>query len=162
MCERDTEGYIMSAEKWGLPAGFEPVRFEVTDQVKEVMRDILHAGEPVIVSLTNRSASLTALATPQRFFSVKTGDLNGVGVTGCVVKEYPWQGINRLVAQQAADTLRIAVHYRTINGRSVEVGRRAAMGKDAVDHLTPFDWNQGSIAFAAIETVWRAMSPSSS
>jgi len=144
------------AEQWGLPADFQPVRFDIMDDVKSVMRDVLNTNEPVIVSLTNRSGTITLLATPQRFFSVKTGELSGAGVTGCLVKEYPWAGINRLVGQQAATNLRIAIHYRTSNGTDVEVGRRAAMGKPAVDTLTPFDLEKGRQALDAIIVIWQS------
>lgn len=144
------------AEQWGLPPDFQPVRFEIQENVKAVMRDVLNANEPVIVSITNRSGSITLLATPQRLFSVKTGNLSGAGVTGCQVKEYPWEGIDKLIAQQAADNLRVALHYRSSNGVTVETGRRAKMGRPAVDYLTPFEWDNGSLAFAAIYAVWEA------
>lgn len=144
------------AEQWGLPPDFQPVRFEIHENVKNVMRGVLNANEPVIVSITNRTGSFTLLATPQRLFSIKTGDLSGAGVTGCQVKEYPWEGIDKLVAQQAADNLRVALHYRSSNGVTVETGRRAAMGKPAVDYYTPFEWDNGSLAFAAIYAIWEA------
>lgn len=143
------------AEQWGLPTDFQPVRFDIMEDVKNALREELGSNEPAIVSITNRAGTLALIATPRRIFSVKTGGLNGVGVTGCKVKEYPWEGITNLVAQQAADNLRIAVHYRSSNGSRVEVGRRAALGKPEVDHLATFDMEKGGLAFEAINSVWQ-------
>lgn len=143
------------AEQWGLPADFQPVRFDILEDVKNILRDELQANEPVIVSITNRAGTLALLATPWRVFCVKTGDLSGVGVSGCKVKDYPWEGITNLVAQQAADNLKIAVHYRSSNGSRVEVGRRAALGNPAVDYMAPFDIEKGYMAFDAINSIWQ-------
>ena len=143
------------AEQWGLPTDFQPVRFDIMENVKNVIRGELQNGEPVIVSITNRPGTLALIATPERMFSIKTGDLSGVGVTGCKVKEFPWAGISNLVAQQAADNLKFAVHYRTSNGTRVEIGRRAALGNPAVDYMTPFDLERGYAAFDAIYSVWQ-------
>jgi len=147
-----------AAERWGLPADFQPVRFDIMDDVKEAMRPLLQANEPVIVSLTNRTGSVTILATPYRLFAIKTGELSSSGVSGCNIKEYPWAGITRLVGQQAADNLRLAIHYQSINGKTVEVGRRAAMGRPAVDNLTPFDRDKGHEALAALNAIWESRS----
>jgi hypothetical protein len=150
------QGCIMNiAEQWGLPADFQPVRFDIQEDVKNVIRDELQANEPVIVSITNRAGTLALLATPERIFCVKTGDLSGVGVSGCKVKDYPWEGITNLIAQQAADNLKIAVHYRSSNGSRVEVGRRAALGNPAVDYMATFDLEKGYVAFNAINSVWQ-------
>jgi len=143
------------AEKWGLPADFQPTRFPIIQDVKEALREVLQANEPVIVSITNRAGTITLLATPWRIFSVKIGGLSGVGVTGCKVKEFPWEGVTNLVAQHAADNLKIAVHYRTSNGERVETGIRAALGKPAVDHLAAFDLENGTQAFNAINSIWQ-------
>jgi len=126
------------------------------DDVKEAIRPQLAANEPVIVSLTNRTGSITILATPYRLFAIKTGELSGAGVSGCNIKEYPWAGITRLVGQQAMDNLRLAIHYRSINGKTVEVGRRAAMGRPAVDNLTPFDLDKGRQMLHAITMIWES------
>lgn len=142
------------AQQWGLPADFQPVRFDIMDDVKETLRNELNANEPVIVSITNRAGTVALVATPQRMISVKTGELSGVGVVGCKVKVYPWDGIMKFVAQQAADNIRIAVHYRTSNGSRVETGRRAALGDPAVDYLAAFDMENGTRAFDAMNSVW--------
>ncbi|MEO6907023.1 MAG: hypothetical protein ABI210_03955 [Abditibacteriaceae bacterium] len=147
------------AEQWGLPVDFQPVRFDITEDVKNVLREALDSDEPVIVSITNRAGSVALLATPLRIFYVKTGELSGVGVTGCKVKEFPWEGITKLVAQQAADNLKIAIHYRTSNGSRVETGARAALGGPAVDHLAAFDLEKGTLAFDAIKAVWQLKRP---
>lgn len=143
------------AEQWGLPVDFEPARFDIIEDVKNALREELAANEPIIVSITNRAGSVAVLATPWRVFCVKTGALSGVGVTGCKIKEFPWEGITNLVAQQAADNLKFAIHYRTSNGTSVETGRRAALGKPAVDHFAAFDLEKGTLAFDAINSVWQ-------
>lgn len=147
------------AEQWGLPAEFQPVRFDIMEDVKNSLREELHANEPVIVSITNRAGTLALLATPGRIFCVKTGDLSGVGVSGCKVKDYPWEGVTNLVAQQAADNLKIAVHYRTSNGSRVETGKRAALGSPAVDYMATFDLEKGTVAFDAINSVWQHKRP---
>jgi hypothetical protein len=143
------------AEQWGLPSDFQPVRFDIIEDVKEKLREMFHANEPVIVSITNRAGTLAMIATPWRIFCVKTGDLHGVGVTGCKVKEYPWEGITNMVAQQAADNLKIAVHYRSSNGARVETGRRAALGNPVVDYMATFDLEKGNQAFGAMYSVWQ-------
>jgi len=147
------------AEQWGLPPEFQPVRFPVSDDVREILRGALQSGEPVIISITNRPGAIALLATPSRIFYLKMGGLSGVGVTGCKMKEFPWEGITNLIAQQGADNLKIAVHYRTSNGSNVEVGQRAALAKPAVDHLAAFDLEKGMQAFNALHSVWQHKRP---
>lgn len=147
------------AESWGLPAGFSPVRHPISDDVKNVVRDLLGPGEPVVVTLSNEGDSITLIATPQRLFSVRAGTVGGAGVTGANVREFSWEGITKLILQPAALNVKIAIHYRTMDGRTVEVGRRAAMGKDAVDNVMPFESNAGSDAFQAIYDIWQHKKP---
>ncbi len=146
----------MSAEdaavRWGLPPGFIPARFPIADDVKELIRDMLQAGEPVIVTLTNEGNSISLVATPQRVFSIRSG--MGAGVTGYTVREFPWEGITDLRLQASALNVKISIHFKSSDGRTVAVGRRAAFGKPAVDNLTPFETNAGTQVFEAIHSVW--------
>src|SRR5690606_2033546 len=118
------------ATRWGLPAGFQPVRYPIEDDVKEVMRDVLRPDEPVVVTLANENNNITVIATPQRLFVVRSG-VAGAGVTGYNVKEYPWEGIVNMVMQQVSLNVKYVISYKTSDGRTVEVGRRARLGQDA-------------------------------
>jgi hypothetical protein len=53
--------------------GFAPARFPIADDVKDLIRDMLEAGEPVIVTLTNEGNSISLVATSQRVFSIRSG-----------------------------------------------------------------------------------------
>jgi hypothetical protein len=81
----------MSAEdaavRWGLPPGFMPARFPIADDVKDLIRDMLEQGEPVIVTLANEGNSISLVATSQRVFSIRSGLV--AGVTGYTVREFP-------------------------------------------------------------------------
>ncbi|HEX8237359.1 MAG TPA: hypothetical protein VF600_15470 [Abditibacteriaceae bacterium] len=146
----------MSAEdaavRWGLPPGFSPARFPIAEDVKELLRDMLRPGEPVIVTLGNEGNSIFIVATPQRVFSIRSGLV--AGITGFTVREFPWEGISDLRLQAAALNVKIAIHFKSTDGRTVEVGRRAALAKSAVDNLAPFETHAGTQAFEAIHTVW--------
>lgn len=141
-----------TAAQWGLPPGFQPVRHAIGDDVKSLIRDLLRPNEPVIVSIANEGNTISLIATPQRVFSVRTGAT--AGVTGFNVREFPWEGIADLRLQAMPLNVKIAVHFRTSDGRTVEVGRRAAMGKPAVDNLMPFETAAGTAAFEAIHGIW--------
>ena len=144
------------AQRFGLPDGFAPVRYAVAHDVKDLVRGLLRPDEPVLVSLANESGNVTLIATPQRLLGVRSGGASA-GVTGFSVKDFPWQGITRMVLQQAPATVKLVVHFRTgIDGRSVAVGRRAALGKDATENYMPFDVTAGHEAFAAIHQLWEA------
>lgn len=130
-----------------------PVRYPVPDNVREIVREQLGPQEPVLVSLSNEGDTIQIIATPQRLMTVRSGG-NQAGVTGCTVKDFPWAGITKMILQHAAMNLKIAIHYRTMDGRTVEVGRRAKMGKDAVENLTPFEQAAGGEAFDAMKTLW--------
>jgi len=147
------------AERWGLPAGFKPVRYPITEEVKGVLRDLLGPNEPVIVTLSNEGNTITLIATPQRLFTVRSGTVGGSGITGANVREFPWEGITKLILQPAALNVKIAIHFRSKDGRTVEVGRRAAMANDAVDNVMPFESAPGSEAFEAIYNIWEHKVP---
>lgn len=142
------------AAQWGLPPGFQPVRHAIPDVVKEVVREMLGPNEPVIVTLSNEGDTISIVATTQRMFTARTGDLGGAGVTGCKLMEFPWEGITNIVKQQAGPNVKIAIHYKTKDGRTVETGMRAKMGKDAVDNAMPFENEAGTEAFEALNAVW--------
>lgn len=144
-----------AAARWGLPPGFGPVRYPIADDVKEVVRDLLGPDEPVVVSIANEGDSIAIIATPRRLFSVRTGAM--AGVTGFNVREFPWDGITNMVLQQAALNVKIVISFRTSDGRTVEVGRRAALGKPAADNLMPFESAAGTQAFEAIRAIWHHM-----
>jgi hypothetical protein len=142
------------ATQWGLPPGFQPVRYPVSDDVKSLIRDLLNTNEPVIVSIANEDGTISLIGTPQRLFSVRTGAT--AGVTGFNVREFPWEGITSLVRQSGSLNVKIVVSYRTTgDGRTVEVGRRAAMGRPAVDNLMPFETATGTAVFEAIHSIWQ-------
>lgn len=143
-----------AATLWGLPEGFEPVRFPIPDAAKEVLRPMLGPNEPVLVMISNEGSSITLIATPLRVLSVKTGGAQA-GATGASVKEYPYEGITDMKIQSAAINVKIAVHFKTTNnGRTVEVGVRARLAKDHIDNIMPFESTAGAEAFKAIYDIW--------
>jgi hypothetical protein len=144
------------AERWGLPAAFEPARFPIPDGVKDVLRDLLTANEPVLVSIANEGDTIIVVATTQRFFSVRAGTVGGAGVTGFNVREYPWEGVTNLTLQQPALNCAIVVHFKSNDGKTVETGRRAKLAKDATEKLMPFELNAGTQAFNAAYQLWQA------
>ncbi|HEX9996628.1 MAG TPA: hypothetical protein VGB45_05765 [Abditibacterium sp.] len=141
------------AQQWGLPPGFAPVRYGVSDEVKNALRGLLPAGEPVILSIANESDNVAIVGTPSCFFSVKTGELSA-GAGGVAVREYPWEGVFDLIMTPMTHNLRITVHFRTSNGKKVEVGRRALLGKPATEHLMPFEHEAGAQIFRAMLQIW--------
>jgi hypothetical protein len=142
------------ASLWDLPAGFEPVRLPISDDAKQVLRPMLSAQEPVLVTISNEGDSIALVATPLRILSVKTGGTQA-GATGASVKEYPYEGITDMKIQSAAINVKIALHFKTTNnGRTVEIGHRAKLAKDHVDNLMPFESTGGAEAFKAIYDIW--------
>jgi hypothetical protein len=85
-----------TAQRWGLPAGFAPVRFPIADDVKEVVRRILEPGEAVVATIANESGTVSIIATTNSLITVKSSDA-GAGVTGFQTKEYLWEAIENLV-----------------------------------------------------------------
>lgn len=143
-----------SATLWGLPPDFEPVRLPIPDEAKQVLRPMLSADEPVLVTISNEGDSISLVATPLRVLSVKTGSAQA-GVTGATVKEYPYEGITDMKIQSAAINVKIALHFKTTNkGLTVETGHRAKLAKDHVDNLMPFESTAGAEAFKAIYDIW--------
>ena len=148
----------MSAEdaalRWGLPPGFRPLCFPVATEVKELMRTLLNADEPVIATLANEGDSISVVATPHRVFSIRSGMT--AGVTGFTVREFPWEGISDLRLQSMPMNIKIAIHFKsTDGGRTAEVGRRAVMAKPAVDNLTLFESGAGTQVFEALYGIWQ-------
>lgn len=143
-----------AAQRWGLPEGFQPLRFPITDDVKDVARSVLEPGEAVVVTIPNENGNVTVIATTSRLLTIKSGD-SSAGVTGFQTKEYPWEGITNLVLQPSSLNVVIQIHYKTSSGGKVEVGRRARMGKDASDKVMPFDTEKGTAAFEALHAVWQ-------
>lgn len=142
------------ASRWGLPPEFVPVRFPVPDDVKDVMRSVLLPNEPVVVSLSNESNTISVVATPQRLFSIKSGGVVA-GVTGAHVKEFPWEGVTNLRLQQVSLNVKFAVHFKSSNGgRTCEVGQRARLAQDATENLMPFETNAGNQVFGALWQIW--------
>ena len=142
--------------KWGLPPEFTPVRFPIPDDAKAAVRPLLGQGDPVVISLANDEDAIALVGTPGRLLVVKISEL-GAGAAGIKVREFPWEGIARIVATPLSFQLKIALHYRSSNnGRTVEVGRRAKLADAAVENLAGFDLEQGNAALAAMMQIWES------
>jgi hypothetical protein len=142
----------MDFSQWGLPQTFLPARYAISDEVKNALRGII-SGEPVLVSIANEGDTVSIVATPNRLFTIKTSQL-GAGAAGASVREYPWEGVFDLVMTPMTHNLKIAVHFRTVDGRKPEVGRRAALGKPAIENLMPFESVAGAEVFRALLQLW--------
>jgi len=143
-----------AAARWGLPEGFRPIRHPIADEVKSVARGVLQPDEAVILTLANESGTISIIATSQRLLTIKSNDA-GAGVTGFQTREYPWEAITNLVLQPGSLNVVFQIHYKTTGGGRVEIGRRAKMGKAAVDKVMPFDTQIGTDAFNALHHVWQ-------
>ena len=146
---------MSSATQWGLPPEFAPVRFPIPDDAKAAVRPLLGEAEPVVISLANDEDAIALVGTPQRLLVVKLSGL-AAGAAGVSVREFPWEGITRIVATPLSFQLKIALHFRSSNGRTVEVGRRAQLGKAGVDNLAGFDLDNGNAALAAMMQIWES------
>lgn len=144
-----------AALRWGLPDGFVPVRYAVSDEVKNIARAELRPDEPVLVSIANEADNVTLIATPQRLLGIRTGGASA-GVSGVAMKEFPWAGITKIVLQQATANVKFVIHFRSSDGRTVALGRRAALGRDASENYMPFETAAGQEVFAAIHQLWEA------
>ena len=145
-----------NAASWGLPEDFVPARFPIGDEEKELIRGMLGAGEPVLVTLANESNTTTIVATLARLFTIRSGQ--GAGVTGFTVREFPWAAISDMRLQQMGTNIKMAVHFKSRdNGRTAELGAKAGFAKDAVDELKPFESNAGTQCFEAIHTLWHTL-----
>ena len=146
---------MSNATRWGLPPEFTPLRFPISDEAKAAVRPLLTAGDPVVISLANDEDAIALIGTPQRLLVVKLSAL-GAGAAGVKVREFPWEGIERIVATPLSFQLKIALHYRSSNGRTVEVGRRAKLADAAVENLAGFDLDNGNAAVAAMLQIWES------
>lgn len=140
------------ALRWGLPAGFRPVVAPLPDDVKELMRGVLRAGEPVVAALGNEGDSIFVIATPQRLFRLKRGA--AAGVTGWNLQDYEWLAITDLRLKTASINVGITVSFHSRDGRTPESGPRARQWKLCTDTLTPFETARGSQLFEAIQSIW--------
>ena len=138
------------AEQWGLPPGFRPVRYVISDAAKAALRGVLGPNEPVIISISNEGDSVAIVGTPFRVFTVKTSELGGSGVSGANVKEFPWEGIQDIVLGPLSLNVKISLVYRSSDGRIVATGRKAALAKEHTDHLMAFEKVGGTEIFRAL------------
>lgn len=145
---------LPNASRWGLPNEFVPVRFAIADEIKQLLRPMLGAGEPAVVTLANIEGVVTLVGTPQRLFVVRSGEASA-GVTGFSSREFPWLSVTKLTLAHGGQSVKLMVGFRTSNGRTAEVGRRAAMGRDAVENALGFDSAQGNAAFGALHQIWQ-------
>ena len=143
-----------NAARWGLPEGFVPVRSAIPDDVKELLRPMLSPGELAVVALANAEDTVTLIGTQYRLFVGRSG-ATSAGVTGYTARELPWAGVTKITLSHAGTNVKLSFGFRTSNGRDVEVGRRAAMGRDAVEHAMPFESSQGQAAYAALYQLWQ-------
>ncbi len=144
---------MTNSPRFDLPPGFVPVRAPISDEVKAAVRPVLPPGEPVLVSLANESDTVTLVATQNRLYTVKTGEM-GAGAAGVSIREYPWEAVFDIVQTPMTHNLKIAVHFRSNNGKTVESGRRAMLAKPAVENLMPFENQTGSEVFRALLQLW--------
>lgn len=141
------------AEKWGLPPGFRPIRFALSDATKESLRSVLNPNEPVIISISNEGDTVAIVATPTRVFSIKTTEMSA-GASGASVRVYPWEGIFDLTMTPMTHNIKIAIEFRSSDGRTVEVGRKAKLAKPKTEQLTPFETVGGQEAFRGLLQIW--------
>lgn len=141
-------------EKWGLPSDFAPARFPVSDAAKNAVRPVLGANEPVIVSLQNDDEVVSILATPGRILVVRVQE-TGIAAGGATVKSFPWPGVFELTMRPQAFNVSLVIEYRTSdNGKTVEIGRRALLGKAKSDILAGFPKEEGEAVFQALLQLW--------
>ena len=149
------------SEKWGLPPGFAPVRFGISDDTKNAVRPILGAGEPVIVSLQNEEETVALLATPGRMLSVKAQEM-GVNAGASLVKSFPWPSVFDVTLRPQASTITIVVEYPTTdNGKTVEVGVRAKLAKTKQDVFAGFPKDEGEAVYRTLLQIsnWKKAHP---
>lgn len=142
------------ATRWGLPEDFEPVRFPIDEEIKDVLRPLMAPDEAVIVTASNEGNSISLIATTQRVFTIRSGGPTA-GVTGFTTRDFTYEAITDMRLQQAPLNVSIALHFQSKDGgRTAEVGQKAKFGKPAVDKLMAFETNAGTLAFEAIHTIW--------
>jgi hypothetical protein len=150
--------------QWGLPADFVPVRYDIPDEAKNALRGLLSAEEPVVITLANEEQTATLVGTTKRLFVAKTGQMGtsamGVNVAATAnIREFPWEGIANLTLTPMTSIAKFTIGYRTSNGKTVEVGVRARMGKPAVEHIAGFESAAAQQAYRAMLQIWHSKRP---
>jgi polysaccharide biosynthesis transport protein len=159
--------------RWGLPAGFQPVRHPIADDVKEAVRPLLDTSHPVVISAATQDHAAAVIATRQYLFLTRRGatlgtpDGTGSGIEVCQV---PWADVTHLALQVAPDQVDIAIHFRRgdadgigiSNGhgadRRTSPAEQPTSRKDIVEELKPFETVAGMQAFQAMQAIWRDQS----
>jgi hypothetical protein len=142
-----------AALRWGLPEEFEPVRYPVNDEVKQLVREILEPNEPVIVSVANEGDTTSLLATPKRVITIRSGGATA-GVTGFTMRDFTWDAITDIRMLTGALNVTITIHFQSKDGgRTAETGIKAKFAKPAIDKIMPFEISAGTAAFEAIHSV---------
>src|SRR5689334_4251724 len=118
-----------TALRRGLPEGFTPIRYAISEETKDMIRGLLEPREPVVATIANERDTVIVRATPQPLFTIKTKTLGGAGVTGFSTKQFPSEAITNLVLQPASMNVVFQTHYKSNDGIKIEVGRRAKMAK---------------------------------
>jgi len=149
------------SEKWGLPPGFCPVRFVVSEDAKNAVRGVLGAGEPVIVSLQNAEETVALIATPGRVLSVKAQEM-GVNAGASLIKSFPWPSVFDLTMRPQASGVTLVIEFPTNDGgKTAEVGIRAKLAKTKQDVFAGFDKEEGEAAYRAMLQIcnWKKAHP---
>lgn len=143
-----------ATEKWGLPPGFVPVRYAISDDAKSAVRAQLGADEPVLVSLSNEEELVSIVATPSRILTVRAQEL-GVGAGTAQIKSFPFPAVFDLTLRPQTHTATLVIEYRTSDGgKTVEIGRRAFLAKPKSDTFLGFSKDEGEAAFRALLQLW--------
>lgn len=142
-----------------LPADFAPVRYAIPDEAKNALRGRVTAEDPILVTLSNEGQTASLVATANRLFVIKTGQMGMNTLGGSVtpsaqIREFPWEGVTHFTMTPMTYNVKFTLSYRTSNGKTVEVGIRARMGKPASEHVAAFETVAAEEAFAALTQLW--------